>query len=164
LLDDLCFPAAEPSFSKCLQQNEIIFQATLKASQQRFEHTLQLSHMAFEAQMEHLQQMCSVMQWPPICTSVHTAITSNSCLLSRSMKNHTTTTNTPDVDYANGTGTSTLNTMYPSLLNTAYLLPSGDYNTAASGTPWFKSCLYVLLPFLQLHVPEARSTLPAAIL
>jgi len=54
LLDDQCFLAAEPSFSKRLWQNEIIFQATLEASQQRFEHTLQLSHMAFEAQMEHL--------------------------------------------------------------------------------------------------------------
>jgi len=54
LLDDLCFLAAVPSFSKCLWQNEIIFQATLEASQQSFKHTLQISCMAFKAQMKHL--------------------------------------------------------------------------------------------------------------
>jgi len=39
---------------------------------------------------------------------------------------------------------------YPSPLNTPFLLTTGDYNQVAAGTPWFKSSLFPLLPFLQI--------------
>jgi len=39
---------------------------------------------------------------------------------------------------------------YPSPLNTPFLLTTGDYNQDAAGTPWFKSSLFPLLPFLQI--------------
>jgi len=39
---------------------------------------------------------------------------------------------------------------YPSPLNTPFLLATSDYNQDAAGTPWFKSSLSPLLPFLQI--------------
>jgi len=38
---------------------------------------------------------------------------------------------------------------YPSPLNTQFLLPSGQYNNATTGVPWFKSSLFSLVPFQQ---------------
>jgi len=37
---------------------------------------------------------------------------------------------------------------YPSSLNQCFLLPSGDFDTAASGVSWLKSLSYQLVPFL----------------
>jgi len=38
---------------------------------------------------------------------------------------------------------------YPSSLNVQFLLSSGNYNSTATGVPWFKHSLFFLLPFLQ---------------
>ncbi len=145
--DGSCPASTANSFHKCLWQNELELLATLAASQQWFEHGLQLAQTAFEEQMPHLKNMCTVVQRHPICISKQTAITSNSHHLSQTMQ---TTNNNP------ATG--------PSQLNTKYLQPSGDYNTAAIGVPLFKFSFYLFLPFLQKHLPKEQSTLSAAAL
>jgi len=146
--DGICHPSTTNSFSKHLQQNELEFLATLTASQQTFEHNLQLAQTAFEEQMECLKHICAVMHWPPICPYEHSAITSTSSQLSRHMQTNRPTINISAAHYANATGT-----VYPSPLNTNYIQPSGNYNTGAPSMPWFKSSLFVLLPFLQPRLP-----------
>jgi len=51
---------------------------------------------------------------------------------------------------------------YPSPLNSQFLSPSGDYNHAATGVPWFQSSLFSLLPFMRKNTStsslETRTT------
>ncbi len=46
---------------------------------------------------------------------------------------------------------------YPSPLNTRFLLPTGDYDSAANGVLWYTASLFSILPFMQT-IPRPTTT------
>jgi len=48
---------------------------------------------------------------------------------------------------------------YPSPLNTRFLLPTGDYDSAANGVLWYNASLFSILPFMQIIPPLTTTEL-----
>ncbi len=126
-------------FDERTQQQQRCILATLAD----LRRNLVLAQQAFETQLQSLLAHCNAMQpsqplhpptdSPKYCNPLLTAI--------RSIPEQAMTDQS--VDFLAATW------RYPSPLNTQFLLPTGNYNNAATGVHWFKSSLFFLLPFLQ---------------
>jgi len=131
--------ATGDSFEECMRQQEKCFLDTMAEIQQH----LLLAQKAFETQLQLFIAHCNAMQ------------TSQPPHLSTNSPNHCTRhlaaiRSTPEQNTTNQSVDSLAATWrYPSSLNTQFLLPSGNYNNAATGVHWFKSSLFCLLPFQQ---------------
>jgi len=127
------------SFEERMRQQQKCFLDTMAEIQQN----LLLAQQAFDTQFQLLIAHHNAMQMsqPP-----H---------LSTNSPNHCTRhlaaiRSTPEQNTTNQSVDSLAATWrYPSPLNTQFLLPSGNYNNAATGVHWFKSSLFCLLPFQQ---------------
>jgi len=121
-------PIQDDPFLARMQEHDHIFQETLEASRKTVEQILLIAQQ-IEAQLQRLAPTITQQKegnTPAAISQQHTTAPMH--------------TNSKMIDEKAHS--------YPSPLNTNYLRPSGDYNTAAAGTPWFKSTFYSFLPFL----------------
>jgi len=121
-------PIQDDPFLARMQERDRIFQETLEASRKTVKQILFIAQQ-IEAQLQRLVPTITQQnEWnTPVAIS----------------QKHTTAPAHSDSKMIGEKACS-----YPSPLNTNYLHPSGNYNTAAAGTPWFKSTSYCILPFL----------------
>ncbi len=127
------------SFEECMQQQQRCFLVTMAAIQQN----LLLAQQAFKTQLQlfiaHRNAM-QLSQLPHLSTNSPSHCTLPLAAIQSIPKQNTTN---QSIDSLAATW------RYPSPLNTQFLLPSGHYNNAATGVPWFKSSLFSLVPFQQ---------------
>jgi len=126
------------SFDERMRQQQRCFLATLAD----LWHNLVLAQQAFETQLQSFLAHRNAMQTSqPLNPSTNSP---NHCNLPL-----TALRSIPEQDIHHSVDFLDDTWRYPSPLNTQFLLPSGNYNNAATGVHWFKSSLFFLLPFLQ---------------
>jgi len=127
------------SFEERMRQQQKCFLETLAEIQQN----LLLAQQAFDMQLQLFIAHRNAM---PTAQPSHLSTNSlNNCTLPLAAIR-----SIPEQNMTNQSVDSLAATQrYPSPLNTQFLLPSGQYNNAATGVPWFKSSLFSLVPFQQ---------------
>jgi len=121
-----------------------------------FTQDLQIAQKVFEDQMQQLEKLLSLLPQTPCATQ---SITSQNLAVNPCFVPHQLTSFQPNNQQIEFFRNSSLPIPIEHPLNTHFLLPTGEYNSAATGPLCYKAYLFSFLPFMQkIHQPTAPDT------